>query len=38
MKEIERFQIRGVAGDIKRVDFDGRTVDYWLPEELATRL
>ena len=38
MKEIKRFQIRGIAGDIKRVDFDGRTVDYWLPKEPATRL
>ena len=38
MKEIKRFQIRGVAGDVKRVDFDGRIVDYWLPREPATHL
>ena len=38
MKEIKRFQIRGVAGDIKRVDFSGRTVDYWLPKESTERL
>jgi len=38
MKEIKRFQIRGVAGDVKRVDFDGRIVDYWLPKEPATHL
>jgi predicted alpha/beta superfamily hydrolase len=38
VKEIKRFQIRGVPGEIKRVDFDGRTVDYWLPKEPAERL
>jgi len=38
MKEIKRFQIRGVAGDVRRVDFDGRIVDYWLPKEGATHL
>ncbi len=38
MKEIKRFQIRGVAGDVRRVDFDRRIVDYWLPKEPATHL
>ena len=38
MKEIKRFQIRGVAGDVKRVDFNGRTLDYWLPKAPATHL
>lgn len=38
MKEIKRFQIRGVAGDVKRVDFNGRIVDYWLPKTPATHL
>jgi len=38
MKEIKRFQIRGVAGEVKRVDFNGRTVDYWLPKAPATHL
>ena len=38
MKEIKRFQIRGVPGEVKRVDFLGRIVDYWLPKEPATHL
>ena len=38
MKEIKRFQIRGVPGDISRVDFDGRIVDYWLPKSSAQHL
>lgn len=38
MKEIKRFQIRGVAGDISRVEFDGRTVDYWLPKSPTQHL
>jgi len=38
MKEIKRFQIRGVAGEVKRVDFNGRIIDYWLPKEPATHL
>ena len=38
MKEIKRFQIRGVAGDVKRVVFEGRIVDYWLPKEGAVHL
>ena len=38
MKEIKRFQIRGVTGDIKRVDFEGRTVDYWLPKAPVSHL
>jgi predicted alpha/beta superfamily hydrolase len=38
MKEIKRFQIRGVPGDVRRVDFDGRIVDYWLPKAPATHL
>ena len=38
MNEIKRFQIRGVPGDVKRVDFNGRIVDYWLPKTPATHL
>ncbi|CAB4708905.1 unannotated protein [freshwater metagenome] len=38
MKEIKRFQIRGVPGDVKRVDFGGRIVDYWLPKAPAEQL
>ena len=38
MKEIKRFQIRGVAGEVKRVDFNGRIVDYWLPNRPTRHL
>ena len=38
MKEIKRFQIRGVAGEVKRVDFGGRIVDYWFPRNPASHL
>jgi len=38
MKEIKRFQIRGVPGEVKRVDFNGRIIDYWVPKESAERL
>ena len=38
MKEIKRFQIRGVPGDVRRVDFSGRIVDYWLPKAPATHV
>jgi len=32
MEAVERFQIRGVAGGVERVNFDGRIVDYWSPQ------
>ena len=32
MREIKRFQVRGISGEINRVDFSGRTVDYWAPQ------
>ena len=38
MKEIKRFQIRGVSADVCRIDFEGRIVDYWLPKEPAQHL
>lgn len=38
MRELKRFQVRGVPGEVTRVDFDGRIVDYWLPTAGATHL
>lgn len=38
MNEIKRFQIRGVPGEVKRVDFNRRVVDYWLPKEPTQHL
>ena len=38
MNEVKRFQIRGVPGEVKRVQFGSRTVDYWLPKQAATHL
>lgn len=32
MKEIKRFQVRGIPGVVTRADFSGRTVDFWAPE------
>lgn len=32
MKEIRRFQVRGIPGEVTRADFAGRTVDFWAPE------
>jgi enterochelin esterase-like enzyme len=31
MQEIKRFQIRGVPGEVVRVRFDDRIVDFWTP-------
>lgn len=31
MKQIKSFQIRGVSDPVKRVEFDGRLVDFWSP-------
>lgn len=31
MEQVKSFQIRGVQGDVNRVDFNGRLVDYWSP-------
>lgn len=31
MERVKSFQVRGVQGDVNRVDFDGRLVDYWSP-------
>ena len=32
MKEIKRFQVRGIPDQVTRVDFAGRIVDFWGPE------
>ncbi|MFM8843659.1 MAG: alpha/beta hydrolase-fold protein [Actinomycetota bacterium] len=31
MKEIKRFQVRGIPGAVTRADFSGRIVDFWAP-------
>jgi hypothetical protein len=31
MELIKRYQVRGVPGEVNRVHFDGRTVDFWIP-------
>ena len=31
MELIKRYQVRGVPGEVNRVHFDGRIVDFWIP-------
>lgn len=31
MKEIKRFQVRGIPSHVTRMEFEGRTVDFWAP-------
>lgn len=38
MERIKRFQIRGVPGRVERVNFDGRIVDYWSPQNATQHL
>ncbi len=38
MKEIKRFQIRGVPGWVTRVIIEDRTVDYWAPNSKTKHL
>jgi hypothetical protein len=38
MREIKRFQVRGVPGEVIRVQFGSRTVDYWIPKGGTDRL
>ncbi len=38
MQEIRRFQVRGVTGEVNRVQFDSRVVDFWIPKQGADRL
>jgi pimeloyl-ACP methyl ester carboxylesterase len=33
MQEIKRFQVRGVPGEVVRLKFGARTVDYWKPHK-----
>jgi pimeloyl-ACP methyl ester carboxylesterase len=33
MQEIKRFQVRGVPGEVLRLQFGARTVDYWKPNK-----
>lgn len=32
MKEIKRFQVRGIPGKVTRAEFSGRIVDFWAPQ------
>ncbi len=38
MKHVKSFDLRGVAGKVRRVEFDGRLVDYWSPESPSQHL
>ncbi len=38
MRKVKSFELRGVAGKIRRVDFDGRLVDYWSPQTPSQHL
>ncbi len=38
MQPIKSFQIRGVPGLVRRVEFDGRLVDYWSPATTSRHL
>lgn len=38
MELIKRYQVRGVPGEVNRVHFDGRTVDFWIPQGATQRL
>lgn len=38
MQEIKRFQVRGVPGEVVRVQFGARTVDHWIPKGGTDRL
>lgn len=31
MEEIKRYQVRGLPGSVNRLNFSGRTVDFWAP-------
>lgn len=32
MKRVARIQIRGLSGEVQRVQVDGRTIDFWSPK------
>ena len=38
MELIKRYQVRGVPGEVSRVNFAGRTVDYWIPRGTTQHL
>ena len=38
MKQITRYQVRGIPGNVERVEFDGRIVDYWSPNSTTSHL
>ena len=38
MELIKRYQVRGVPGEVNRVNFAGRTVDYWIPRGTTQHL
>jgi len=38
MHEIKRYQVSGVPGEVVRVQFGARTVDYWIPRGGTDRL
>ena len=38
MQEIKRFQVRGVPGEVVRLKFDARIVDYWKPLKGSDKL
>ena len=38
MQEIKRFQVRGVPGEVTRLKFGARTVDYWKPHKGSDKL
>jgi predicted alpha/beta superfamily hydrolase len=38
MELIKRYQVRGVPGEVNRVNFDGRIVDFWIPRGATQHL
>lgn len=38
MLPVKRYQVRGIPGEVNRVSFDGRVVDYWAPPGGSDRL
>jgi enterochelin esterase-like enzyme len=38
MELIKRYQVRSVPGEVSRVNFDGRIVDYWIPRGTTQHL
>jgi predicted alpha/beta superfamily hydrolase len=38
MKEIKRYQLRGLPGTVKRASFHGRIVDFWAPHGGSDRV